>query len=111
MEQEKASYIASLHEAYALADTFYSGEQNQSELLAAHDAWDTELNAIYDLLRDKLSAEEMELLRDEQREWIVYRDEYASELAEVGELTYWKIRLQMTMNQTMYLIERYYEEL
>ncbi|PLR67144.1 hypothetical protein CYJ36_14300 [Bacillus sp. UMB0893] len=39
--------------------------------------WDNALNDIYGALEKQLSASEMDMLREEQREWITYRDETA----------------------------------
>lgn len=41
--------------------------------------WDDLLNDIYGTLQEQLPPEEMELLREEQREWLEYRDESALE--------------------------------
>ncbi|MFJ5771634.1 lysozyme inhibitor LprI family protein [Psychrobacillus sp. NPDC093180] len=41
--------------------------------------WDAELNKIYGVLKEQLSAEQMDKLRDDQRDWIKYRDEAAKE--------------------------------
>ncbi|MDI2588499.1 DUF1311 domain-containing protein [Psychrobacillus sp. NEAU-3TGS] len=41
--------------------------------------WDAELNKIYGVLKEQLSAEQMDQLREEQRNWIKYRDEAAKE--------------------------------
>lgn len=44
-----------------------------------YEKWDDELNRIYGILQDQLSTEQMDELREEQREWIKYRDETAKE--------------------------------
>ncbi|WP_223702141.1 lysozyme inhibitor LprI family protein [Sutcliffiella deserti] len=41
--------------------------------------WDRLLNEIYGVLQEQLSPEEMEQLREEQREWLQYRDDTALE--------------------------------
>lgn len=41
--------------------------------------WDDELNLIYTRLKEELEPEAMEKLREEQREWVLYRDETAKE--------------------------------
>ncbi|SET31853.1 Protein of unknown function [Salinibacillus kushneri] len=41
--------------------------------------WDKELNEIYGVLMEQLSTEQMDKLRDEQRNWIKYRDDTAKE--------------------------------
>ncbi|WP_246050115.1 lysozyme inhibitor LprI family protein [Aquibacillus sediminis] len=41
--------------------------------------WDVELNEIYGVLKEQLSKEQMEKLREAQRNWIKHRDETAKE--------------------------------
>lgn len=41
--------------------------------------WDVELNEIYGVLKEQLSTEQMDKLREEQRNWIKHRDEAARE--------------------------------
>lgn len=41
--------------------------------------WDKELNEIYGVLKEKLNMEQMDKLRNEQRNWIKHRDELAKE--------------------------------
>ncbi|RDW17316.1 lysozyme inhibitor LprI family protein [Oceanobacillus chungangensis] len=43
------------------------------------DVWDDLLNEVYGVLENQLSAEDMDHLRDEQRNWIEYRDNSALE--------------------------------
>ncbi|WP_262176666.1 lysozyme inhibitor LprI family protein [Saccharococcus sp. Marseille-Q5394] len=44
-----------------------------------YDLWDELLNEVYGVLKEQLSKEEMNQLRDEQRNWITYRDDTAKE--------------------------------
>lgn len=44
-----------------------------------YEIWDDLLNEIYGDLEDQLSKDEMNLLREEQRSWITYRDDTALE--------------------------------
>ncbi|TQR17482.1 lysozyme inhibitor LprI family protein [Psychrobacillus soli] len=41
--------------------------------------WDVELNEIYGVLKEQLSTEQMDKLREEQRNWLIRRDEIAKE--------------------------------
>ncbi|WP_416150321.1 lysozyme inhibitor LprI family protein [Salipaludibacillus sp. HK11] len=50
----------------------------QGEILAR---WDNILNEIYAVLENQLGEEEMDKLREEQREWVSYRDEQAEKNA------------------------------
>ena len=45
-----------------------------SEKDESQEAWNDEVNKIYDALKDRLSPEQMEAVREEQRQWINYRD-------------------------------------
>ncbi|GBF76085.1 hypothetical protein PA598K_04528 [Paenibacillus sp. 598K] len=70
--------------------------------------WDDALNEIYTALGDQLSDTEMDQLRDEQREWIAYRDETAEQEAsgsEGGTLA----PLEQTMAMARLTKERCYE--
>ena len=51
-------------------------EQQESDRF---EKWDKELNQIYGILKEQLSTEQMEQLREEQRAWIKQRDESAKE--------------------------------
>lgn len=45
-----------------------------SEKDESQEAWNDEANKIYDALKDRLSPEQMEAVREEQRQWLNYRD-------------------------------------
>lgn len=40
----------------------------------ARESWDLELNKYYILLKEKLPKEAFEILKESQKEWIIYRD-------------------------------------
>ena len=100
-------YVASLVSAYSLTAT-YEDSGGESALLTAHDVWDVELNKIYGMLREKLPPQEMDALRDEQRQWIAFRDNLAGTPEKVGTIPHWETRLYQTMHQTFYLADLYY---
>lgn len=58
------------------ASTTVELEKEEAERL---DRWDEALNEIYSVLNEQLSAEEIEQLREEQRDWIKERDQKAKE--------------------------------
>lgn len=76
--------------------------------------WDKELNKIYSLLMNKLSAKDANNLRNEERMWIKERDKFVAEfLPESKEdynnsikYNYWQYFA--TKNRTLELIHRYY---
>ncbi|MFD2216072.1 lysozyme inhibitor LprI family protein [Metabacillus endolithicus] len=56
--------------------TTFGMRKSQEEILGK---WDQALNEIYQVLEKQLPADEMEILRQEQRKWITLRDETAKE--------------------------------
>lgn len=45
-----------------------------SEKDESQEVWKDEVNKIYDELKDRLSPEQMDAVREEQRQWLNYRD-------------------------------------
>jgi uncharacterized protein YecT (DUF1311 family) len=43
-------------------------------IIKAHESWDLELNKYYILLKEKLPKEAFEILKESQKEWVIYRD-------------------------------------
>lgn len=54
----------------------------EEEEMEIYQIWDDKLNEIYGFLHATLSDEQMERLREEQRQWIIYRDEMAKKASE-----------------------------
>lgn len=77
--------------------------------------WDHVLNEIYQALEEQLSQNDMDKLREEQREWIKYRDDTAKEAASKYEggtmesLEYISVQAQLTKERCYELVERYME--
>jgi uncharacterized protein YecT (DUF1311 family)/outer membrane murein-binding lipoprotein Lpp len=75
--------------------------------------WDQLLNAIYGALKVQLSQEEMELLREEQRNWIKSRDERALEASNEykggtqEQLEYVAVLANLTEERCNELVEKY----
>lgn len=75
--------------------------------------WDTELNDIYDVLKEQLKKEQMDKLREEQRNWITYRDETAKKAAMKYEggsmelLEYVSVQATLTKDRCHTLVENY----
>ena len=89
-EQSKSSlrdkYLAELDALTRKTDSMRnnSGETMMGMNTTAseiYELWDDELNKIYGVLKQELSASEMENLRQEEREWIKYRDSEAEAAA------------------------------
>ncbi len=78
-----------------------------------YDIWDGLLNEIYGVLGEQLPSEEMEQLREEQREWINYRDKTAKEASLKYEggteehLEYVVVENNLTEERCFELVEKY----
>lgn len=70
--------------------------------------WDDALNEIYGVLKNELPAAEMAQLRQEQREWIAFRDEAAEEAASQFEGGTWE-SVQFVSSQANLTKERCYQ--
>ncbi|WP_053075144.1 lysozyme inhibitor LprI family protein [Ornithinibacillus californiensis] len=76
-----------------------------------HQKWDEALNEVYAVLQEQLSSEEMEDLREEQREWIKLRDKEAEREAEenrggtVESFAYTAVLMEMTKERCYELVE------
>lgn len=76
-------------------------------------AWDELVNEVYEVLKEMLPAEEMDQLRNEQRNWIQYRDNSAKEASlkyEGGtaeQLEYVAVAANLTEERCYELVEEY----
>ncbi|MBC5638115.1 DUF1311 domain-containing protein [Ornithinibacillus sp. BX22] len=76
-------------------------------------AWDNTLNELYGILQSQLSDEVMQTLREEQRNWIVLRDEVAEAEAanykggSMESFAYTSKLMEMTKNRCIELVEMY----
>lgn len=114
-DETKSTYLASIEYAENLWADAYAGEGefHQVELKQAlwvtYEVWDDELNRIYGLLKEKLSSEQMEKLRNEQRSWIKERDNQTENPDEIGYLTRVELLNDLTRERTLYLIDLYFD--
>lgn len=75
--------------------------------------WDQALNEIYGVLKKQLPADEMNRLREEQRNWITYRDDTAKEEAlpfeggSMQSLQYISTQSRITEERCYELVESY----
>lgn len=79
---KKEEYLKKLNEMeeadkHTEAKTTISDMEEQEE--ERYKKWDKVLNEVYGVLKEQLSNEQVDLLREEQRKWIEYRDEAAKE--------------------------------
>ncbi|WP_277586143.1 lysozyme inhibitor LprI family protein [Psychrobacillus antarcticus] len=82
----------------------------KSEILSK---WDDALNEIYGVLQKQLSTNEMSSLKEEQRNWIIHRDQKATEESAVFEggtmetVQYLSTRAQLTKERCYELVQNY----
>lgn len=113
LSSKKAEYLQmlkNLESELAYIDDLYA-DKSVAEMRdleeQRYQRWDRALNDIYGVLKEQLSASEMDALRQKQREWIDYRDTNAEKGTEqMG--GGWQ-GLQYTLNLTHYTKERCYE--
>lgn len=78
--------------------------------------WDKALNEIYGVLKEQLPPEEMEQLRQKQREWIEFRDLKADEAAAefaggtLENVTHLTTQRQLTKERCYFLVNAYLTE-
>ena len=57
-----------------MKDKYLKELEALSEKDESQEIWKDEVNKIYDKLKDRLSPEQMEAVREEQRQWLNHRD-------------------------------------
>ena len=80
--ESKTEYLEKLsqmEEADRYAESGSTIAELEEQETARYQKWDEELNRIYAILTEQLSSEAMDELREEQRDWIAFRDESAKE--------------------------------
>ncbi|MGD6802037.1 lysozyme inhibitor LprI family protein [Rossellomorea vietnamensis] len=91
-------------------DTMVEMEEQEQERF---EKWDDMLNEIYGVLQEQLGKEEMEKLREEQREWVQQRDEEAKnaslkyEGGTTESLEYIAARATLTRERAYVLVAHY----
>lgn len=91
-------------------DSTYAMKKVEGE---RYKAWDDLLNEIYGVLQKQLSSEEMEQLKQEQREWIENRDSRAKEASlkyeggTMEQLEYVAVLADLTEERCFALVEGY----
>lgn len=115
---DKTEYLEKLNQMEE-ADREVEAGSTIAELEEQEDAryhkWDDELNQIYRVLTEQLSDTDMDDLREEQREWIVFRDESAKEASLEYEggttesLEYIATQASLTRERCYLLVAQYLE--
>lgn len=81
-ESNKEDYLKKLNdmeEADRNLESATTTEGLEDQEAERYKKWDEALNDIYDVLEEELSAEDMDELKEDQRNWIKERDEIAKE--------------------------------
>lgn len=79
----------------------------------SYELWDAELNKIYGVLKQNLSKNEMEALKQKQRQWINYRDSQAEEAfnsvgrGTMGPLLEMETKASLTKDRCYELVDLY----
>ncbi|MGD6967338.1 lysozyme inhibitor LprI family protein [Rossellomorea vietnamensis] len=115
-EQTKKEYLDKLNameeeDKHAEAkDTMVEMEEQEQERF---EKWDDALNEIYGVLQEQLGKEEMEKLREEQRDWVQQRDEEAKKASLKYEggttesLEYIATQASLTKERAYFLVAHY----
>lgn len=116
-ESLKEDYLEKLNETKIEAEKLEAEDSSTYALKAVEDfkyeIWDDLLNDIYSVLEEQLSAEKMDTLRAEQREWIEFRDATALATSKEYEggtqehLEYSAVLAKLTEERCYDLVEMY----
>ena len=83
MESKKDEYLQKLNNAKNVTEEFKASDSSTYALKKVENdrwgIWDELLNEIYEVLNEQLQPVEMDRLREEQQNWMQYRDESALE--------------------------------
>ncbi len=115
-ELSKGEYLEKLNKMEE-ADRYAEGGETMSEMVAQEEEryqkWDEELNKIYDVLEEQLPPDQMDKLREKQRNWVEHRDEAAKEASlkyeggSTEELEYVATQASLTRERCYGLVARY----
>jgi uncharacterized protein YecT (DUF1311 family) len=116
-ESKKEKYVQKLKETKKLAEGLEPTDSSTYALKKVEnerwEIWDALLNEIYGVLEEQLEPQEMEQLREEQRNWIKYRDETALKASEKFKggtqehLEYVAVLANVTEERCYELVEKY----
>lgn len=118
LENDKAAYLKKLNdmeEADKHSEVAMTTIEMEEQEAKRYEKWDGELNNIYSILQEQLSAEQMAELRVEQRRWIKSRDEAAKESwlkyegGSAEALEYIATKASLTRDRCYELVAKYME--
>ncbi len=117
-ENQKEKYFKKLNSMYEsdrnveVEETMVEMEEQEAE---RYQNWDKMLNEIYGVLQAQLPSDEMDQLREEQRNWVKHRDEAAKEASLKYEggttesLEYVATQASLTRERCYELVAKYME--
>lgn len=116
-ESQRTEYLQKLNATKKELEEVEPTDSSTYALKAAENArwetWDNLLNEIYGVLKEQLPPEEMDQLREEQRNWLTYRDETALEASlkykggTMEHLEYVSVLANLTEERCYELVEKY----
>ena len=114
---KKEEYLKKLEDTKRKTDNMEATDSSTYALKKVEDdrwdIWDDLLNEIYGVLKEQLSAEEMDQLQKEQRDWIKYRDDTALKASHKFKggtqehLEYSAVAANVTEERCYQLVEKY----
>ena len=116
-EGQRTEYLKKLNDTKKELDEVEAKDSSTYALKAVENErwenWDELLNEIYGVLKEQLLPDEMEQLREEQRDWIKFRDERALESSlqykggTMEQLEYVIVLANLTEERCFELVENY----
>jgi uncharacterized protein YecT (DUF1311 family) len=105
--QIEKKYAIDIAEEKCLEKKDISNAEMCNCVIKARDSWDEELNKYYQLLKNKLPKEAFEVLKESQKQWLIYRDNEFLFITkfyyEVKEGTMW---YAVAQNQKMQIVKK-----
>ncbi|WP_245804744.1 lysozyme inhibitor LprI family protein [Halobacillus hunanensis] len=115
-ELSKGEYLEKLNKMEE-ADRYAEVVETMPEMVAQekerYKKWDEELNKIYGVLEEQLPPDQMDKLREKQRDWVEHRDKAAKEASlkyeggSTEELEYVATQASLTRERCYELVARY----
>lgn len=115
-ESKKEEYLKKLNEMEEADRNLEAGTtmvELKEQEAERYKKWDVKLNEIYGVLKEQLSTEQMDTLREEQRNWVKNRDEVAKEASlkyqggSMESLEYVATQASLTRDRCYELVAKY----
>lgn len=112
-KEEYLKKLNDMEESDKNAETGTTMVELNEQAAERYKKWDLELNEIYGVLKKQLSTEQLNKLKEEQRNWIKHRDEVAKEASlkykggSMESLEYVATQANLTQERCYELVEKY----